>query len=212
MRLSISGTEDVACPITCKQCCHLKALNRSGNSTESPTSPLPSQGKEHRSSSTLRKGARPKDSNQPSATPVNKLEPRSEKKQATPLNKLDNRSEKKQVTPTSSAAPKSKRRNCSWGIIWKKKNCEDTGANFRHNYLLLKGGRELHHMEPVCHLCSKPYRSDLMYICCETCKSKFYFLCLVPVFSFSFLVVMPSLKKLPHILCISWDTSRLVPC
>ncbi|XP_023533643.1 DDT domain-containing protein PTM-like [Cucurbita pepo subsp. pepo] len=174
VRLTTSGTEDVACPITCKQCCHLKALNRSGNSTESPTSPLPSQGKEHRSSSTLRKGARPKDSNQPSATPVNKLEPRSEKKQATPLNKLDNQSEKKQVTPTSSAAPKSKRRNCSWGIIWKKKNCEDTGANFRHNYLLLKGGRELHHMEPVCHLCSKPYRSDLMYICCETCKNWYH--------------------------------------
>lgn len=174
VRSTISATEDVVCPITCNQCCHLKTLNHSGNSTESPTSPLPLQDKGHRSSSTVRKSARPKGSNQPSVPPVNKLDIRSEKKQATSIIKLDTRPEKKQATRDSGAAPKSQRRNCSWGIIWKKKSGEDTSANFRLNYLLLKGGRELHHMKPVCHLCSKPYNSDLMYICCETCKNWYH--------------------------------------
>ena len=160
MRSTISATKDVACPITCKQCCHLKSLNHSGNSTESPTSPLPLQGIEHRSSSTVCKSVRPKGPNQPSATSVNKL---------------DTLSAKKQATPVSSSALRSRLRNSSWGIIWKKKSGEDTGADFRHNYLLLKGGQELHHVEPVCHLCSKPYRSDLTYICCETCRSKLSF-------------------------------------
>ncbi|XP_023512581.1 DDT domain-containing protein PTM-like [Cucurbita pepo subsp. pepo] len=159
VRSTISATKDVACPITCKQCCHLKSLNHSGNSTESPTSPLPLQGIEHRSSSTVCKSVRPKGPNQPSATSVNKL---------------DTLSAKKQATPVSSSALRSRLRNSSWGIIWKKKSGEDTGADFRHNYLLLKGGQELHHVEPVCHLCSKPYRSDLTYICCETCRNWYH--------------------------------------
>uniref|UniRef100_A0A0A0KAZ9 PHD-type domain-containing protein n=1 Tax=Cucumis sativus TaxID=3659 RepID=A0A0A0KAZ9_CUCSA len=175
VRSTISATEDVVGPITCNQCCHLKALNHSGNSTESPTSPLPLQGKGHRSSSTVRKSVKPKGSNQLPVTPVIKLDTRTEKKQATSVIKLDTRSEKKQATTRDSgSAPKSQRRNCSWGIIWKKKSDEDTIANFRHNYLLLKGGGELHHKEPVCHLCSKPYRSDLMYICCEACKNWYH--------------------------------------
>ncbi|XP_022140394.1 DDT domain-containing protein PTM-like [Momordica charantia] len=158
VRSSISAPEGVGYPITCKQCYHLKALIHIENSTESPTSPLPLQGKEHRSLSTVRKSARPNGSIQPSA----------------PVNKPDPQSEKKQAPPVSGSASKNRRRNCSWGIIWKKKNIADTGANFRHSYLLLKGRRELHHMEPVCYLCTKPYRSDLMYICCEACKNWYH--------------------------------------
>lgn len=79
----------------------------------------------------------------------------------------------KQVDSDSNSAAKSRRRNCSWGIIWKKKNIENSDIDFRLKNILLKGGSGLPQIEPVCHLCHKPYRSDLMYICCETCQSKF---------------------------------------
>nr|KYP68630.1 Nucleosome-remodeling factor subunit BPTF [Cajanus cajan] len=62
------------------------------------------------------------------------------------------------------------RKICSWGIIWKKKNNEDTGNDFSRRNILLKGGSSMPQSQPVCHLCSKPYSSDLMYICCEACQ------------------------------------------
>lgn len=78
----------------------------------------------------------------------------------------------KQGASNSSLATKS-RRSSSWGIIWKKKSSEDTGFDFRLKNILLKGSSGVPQLEPVCRLCHKPYRSDLMYIRCETCECKF---------------------------------------
>lgn len=154
---TVSTYEEVEFLTTCKQCYHTTLLTQKETSNESATSPLLLQGQEH-SSSTFLKGSRPKCYDQA-------LQSTREK---------DNGPDVKQVASDSPLERKSRRRNCSWGIIWKKKNNEDTGFDFRLKNILLKGGPGLPQLQPVCHLCHKPYRSDLMYICCETCKSKFF--------------------------------------
>ena len=165
---TISMNDEIEFLITCKQCHHAKALVQNKSCNESPTSPLPLQRQEYPNLMTVNKGGRPKANNQSLAS-VRTRDTRSELKQAT----RDIRSELKQATSDSSLANKSRRKLCSWGIIWKKKNSEDTGIDFRLKNILLKGSLDVRRLEPVCHLCQKPYRSDLMYICCETCNSKF---------------------------------------
>lgn len=76
---------------------------------------------------------------------------------------------------TNQGAPESAqsaKRRLKTGVVWNKKIGEDTGIDFRLKYVLLKGGLGAHQSGPVCHLCRKPYRSDLMYICCDTCARK----------------------------------------
>lgn len=70
--------------------------------------------------------------------------------------------------PVSNLKQRNKSKECSWGLV-KKKNCED-GTDFRLKNILLKGNSNLSEVE--CDLCKKPYDSNLMYICCETCTSK----------------------------------------
>lgn len=62
----------------------------------------------------------------------------------------------------------------SWGLIWKKQNREDTGTDFRLNNIYLKGDSHTDQSVIVCHLCQKPYNSDLTYIRCETCQSWYH--------------------------------------
>ena len=160
---TVSMNEEVEFLIICQQCYHMKALAQNKSSNESPTSPLPLQGRECPNLVTVTKGGRPKSNNQPLAC-VRTQDTRSGLKQ-----------ELKQATFDSSLANKNRRRQCSWGIIWKKKNAiiTDDDIDFRLKNILLKGSSDICRLEPVCHLCHKPYRTDLMYICCETCKSKF---------------------------------------
>ncbi|KAK4255189.1 hypothetical protein QN277_008216 [Acacia crassicarpa] len=140
---------------TCKRC-YAKLLAQKKTSDESPTSPLLLQGQEH-SSVTVLKGPRPKCYDQA----------------LKPISIKDTRLDMKEGTPDSAQATKNRRRSCSWGIIWNKKN-EDTGVDFRLKNILLKGGIGAPGLQPVCHLCRKPYRSDLMYVCCETCKNWYH--------------------------------------
>ena len=53
-----------------------------------------------------------------------------------------------------------------------EENVEDSEIDFRLKNILLRGNPDTNWSRPVCHLCHQPYNSDLMYICCETCKSE----------------------------------------
>ncbi|KAK4409035.1 DDT domain-containing protein PTM [Sesamum angolense] len=72
------------------------------------------------------------------------------------------------LTNGSTVAKKSKNKN--WGLIWRKKNCEDTGIDFRLKNILLRGNPDMDLTKPLCRLCNQPYNSELMYIRCETCQ------------------------------------------
>ena len=156
---TIQSTEEIEFLITCKQCYHAKALTVNGNSNESPTTPLPLQGREYQDPVTA-----PKYQN-PVTAPKGS-------KQKDCIRAPENCSNKQQTAVDSSLAAKSRRKPCSWGLIWKKKNAEDTGISFRLKNILLRGYRDTCWSKPVCLLCHKPYNSDLMYICCETCTSE----------------------------------------
>ncbi|XP_021640454.2 DDT domain-containing protein PTM isoform X2 [Hevea brasiliensis] len=145
--------EKVEFLITCKQCYNAKAVAHE-TSNESPTTPLPFQGKESHNILTATKGTRIKLRNQPLIS----------------IRAQESSSEMKQTT-VSGLATKKKTRSCSWGVIWKKKNT-DTGIDFRRENILFKGNSE--RLKPVCNLCKKPYNRDLMYIHCETCNSWFH--------------------------------------
>lgn len=142
---------------TCKQCYYTKLVVHKETSNKPPTTPLLLKGQEH-SSLTFLEGPRPKCDDQV----------------ATSAREKSRRPDRKQVVSVSPLEAKSHRKNSTWGVIWKKKNIEDTGFDFRIKNILLKRHSSLPQLEPVCRLCLKPYRSDLMYICCETCKSKFF--------------------------------------
>ncbi|XP_010243411.1 PREDICTED: DDT domain-containing protein PTM [Nelumbo nucifera] len=89
---------------------------------------------------------------------------------------MDTHQEMKAPTPKSKSATKVRRvTNPTYGLIWRKKNAEDTGTNFRLSNILCKGNS---HMDPprapICRLCRTPYNPDLMYICCETCRNWYH--------------------------------------
>lgn len=79
-----------------------------------------------------------------------------------------------EVKSTDLSEVTKKTRKSNWGLIWRKKNSEDTGIDFRLKNILMRGNVDKGFMNPVCRLCNQPYNADLMYICCETCKSKFF--------------------------------------
>ncbi|XP_009337394.2 DDT domain-containing protein PTM [Pyrus x bretschneideri] len=155
---TVSTNEEVEFLITCKQCYHAKALIKNENLKESPTSPLHLQMQEYRTPMTVTSVARPKNYNQP----------------VTHVRGQGTRSEKKQATSDSALAAKNRHGIRSWGIIWKKKGGPETDTDFRLNNILLADGSEVHGLYPVCHLCHMAYQSDLMYICCETCKNWYH--------------------------------------
>lgn len=158
---AISTNEEVEFVVLCKRCYNAKALSQKEIRNESPTTPLNLQMQECRNLVTVTKGS-------------------------VSNHRAQDTHVTKQISSDSILSTKSRRRVCSWGIIWKKKNSKDTGTTFRQNNILLSGGANVHRLEPICHLCRKPYRSDLMYVCCETCKSKFSPLCNLVLFSFLF--------------------------
>ncbi|KAJ7981103.1 DDT domain-containing protein PTM [Quillaja saponaria] len=152
---TVSTNGEVELFIKCKQCYNANLLIQNETTNESPTSPLLMLGREQ-NLETVTKGPRPKCNQAITLT----------------TRAWDIRAEMKQGSSDSSLATKSRRRPCSWGIIWRRKNIENTGIDFRLRNILLRGGSGVQ-LKPVCFLCQKPYRSDLMYICCETC-TKWY--------------------------------------
>ncbi|KAF1899563.1 hypothetical protein Lal_00019691 [Lupinus albus] len=181
---------------TCNHCHHAKLLALKETSDQSPTTPLFLQGRETGSVMVL-KGPRPKCYDQAlistrtkaSSPDMNQVGPVSVLRGT--RSKCDDRAltstgtkdscppDKKQVLFNSTSAAKSRHRNSSWGIIWKKRNnetVENSAADidFRLKNILLKGGFGMPQIEPVCHLCRKAYRSDLMYIFCQTCQNWYH--------------------------------------
>ncbi|KAL7173835.1 hypothetical protein ACSBR2_033155 [Camellia fascicularis] len=144
--------------ITCRQCSHAKAIAQSENSNESPTSPLLSQGQEFQNAVTVSKGAKQKTFNQP----------------LTSVGHSPSSMEMKPATHDSNLATKNRRKLCSWGLIWKRKNPDDDGSDFRLKNILLRGNSDMSWLEPVCHLCQKTYNSNLVYIRCETCQNWYH--------------------------------------
>ncbi|CAH8307321.1 unnamed protein product [Eruca vesicaria subsp. sativa] len=80
----------------------------------------------------------------------------------------------KQITPASAVASNSKPKTLSCGIMWRKKNFEDTGVDFRKQNILLAGRSDRPGLEPVCGLCHKPYNPGLTYIHCTNCEKWFH--------------------------------------
>lgn len=141
---SLGGQIDSS--ITCKRCHHAKAFVKK-DTTESPTSPLLLQVRDHPKIKTVSELPKIKISIPPSA-PV----------------KL-----KEEARNGSSAA---KTRNTSWGIIWNKKSIDDIGPVFRKENILLRGNADVNRPGPVCKLCEKPYNPNLIYIRCPSCLSE----------------------------------------
>ncbi|XP_047179589.1 DDT domain-containing protein PTM-like [Vigna umbellata] len=183
----IVSANEVEYLTTCNQCYHARLLAQKENSNESPTSPLLLRGRENNSGTVLKRSRPrtldqvPKSSktkaNNPmkqvtSATSLKKTKAkRSEQEPTTGIN--DNDLDMQQVASVETSAAKRHRKNCSWGIIWKKKHNEDSD-DFMLRNILLKGSSNIPGLKPVCHLCRKPYTSDLMYICCETCQNWYH--------------------------------------
>ena len=181
--------------ITCKQCCNAKAVVH-GNGNEPPTTPLPLQGQESHDVLTYTKGTRIKlrfntravaheNHNETLSTPL-PLQGRDSHNLLTASkgsrDKLHNQppstrtqnssSDMKEDNSKSSLAAKSRSKICNWGVIWKKKNVEDTGTDFRLKNILFPSSSVM--LNIVCNLCKKDYDRNLMYIHCETCGGKPY--------------------------------------
>lgn len=140
--------------ITCKQCYQSKLVSQS--SYESPTSPLLLQGQEFPNDILVHQAEKFAVGNNSSPSADVFLPPSNYSKPIT----------------ASKSADKSKRKLASWGLIWRKKNCEDTGYDFRLKHILLKGNHNMDGSSIICHLCRKQYNTDLMYIRCQNCSSK----------------------------------------
>lgn len=153
----IIGSRIMANGFSCRQCFNAKAFSRK-ESTESPTSPLLLQTRENHGNGTIIRLPKVQVYNQPLAS----------------VRPMDNGQEIKHGTSGSSLATKSRAKHPTWGVIWRKKNCDDTGSEFRLKNILLRGDADLRWSGPVCHLCGKPYNSELMYIRCQNCTHWFH--------------------------------------
>lgn len=109
---------------------------------------------------------------QNAVTPVTKTKIKPLNQQLPSSKIRDTASGVKQFTPDSNLAPKSKHKTLSWGVIWRKKNLEDTGVSFRHQNVLLAARSDQPNPEPVCWICKLPYNPGLTYIHCTSCDSK----------------------------------------
>ncbi|GAV71717.1 PHD domain-containing protein/DDT domain-containing protein [Cephalotus follicularis] len=143
--------------ITCKQCHHTRSRAQIEVHIESPTSPLLLHGGEYPNKPMASKGIQLKGLNQLLSSAG-----------------FREGSEVKPATSNSGLAVKTRSKICSWGVIWRKKNSDETGIDFRRENILLKGNSSVHFLRPDCGLCGQPYDSNLMYIHCETCKKWYH--------------------------------------
>ncbi|CAI9105531.1 OLC1v1004470C3 [Oldenlandia corymbosa var. corymbosa] len=147
--------EEVKYLITCKRCYQTRAPSQIESSNESPTSPLHLQGQEF-SNMVINQGVQLTNSDHSSIT-VKSLQP----------------SQAPTSVTSSKSSSKSKRKLLSWGLIWKRKNPEDDGSDFRRNNILMKDPGS-NFPDISCYLCQKPYNPDLMYIRCEDCLNWYH--------------------------------------
>ncbi|KAL0390610.1 UNVERIFIED_CONTAM: DDT domain-containing protein PTM [Sesamum calycinum] len=151
---TVNMNEEVEYLITCKQCCETQSAIQVEKSNVSPTSPLLLQGQESPNPATVTKRG--------------KLEGY---KGSPAVGTLEHPSAVKSIT-RSAVATRSKKLH--WGLIWRKKNYEDTGMDFRLKNILLRGNLDRDLPEPLCRLCNQPYNAELIYIRCETCQYWFH--------------------------------------
>lgn len=150
-----AGKVDVL--VTCKRCYLAKTRSLINISHRHPTTPtVLLNGQQH----------------QNAVTPVIKTQIKPLNQQLPSSNIRDNASGVKPLTPDSNVASKSKQKTLSWGVIWRKKNLEDTGVAFRHQNVLLAAQCDQRNLEPACSLCKLPYNPGLTYIHCTSCDSK----------------------------------------
>ncbi|KAG0451026.1 hypothetical protein HPP92_026497 [Vanilla planifolia] len=94
------------------------------------------------------------------------------------LSEVDNNLESGSQTPVphTESKPKSSGGSVSYGIVWRrKKDGIDAGEEFRMENILYKGENGASpQKEPICRLCQMPYSPDLMYVCCQRCRSWFH--------------------------------------
>ncbi|XP_011005757.1 PREDICTED: uncharacterized protein LOC105111939 [Populus euphratica] len=178
----IYTNEEAQFSIICKRCYSARAVIYDEKRNESLTSPLPLQWQEHHNAVTVMKSTRIKVHNQPfmsvrtqeSCSEVNQATSASSKATKTKSRTQVSGSEVKQAISSSRKATKTESRSRNWGIIWRKKNNEDTGIDFRYKNILSRGSPNGKRLMPECNLCRKEYNCDLMYIHCETCANWFH--------------------------------------
>ncbi|GLT51296.1 hypothetical protein SLA2020_247160 [Shorea laevis] len=154
--------------VICKLCCHAKGLAQNDVSNKFPTTPLFLHGRECHNTPTVTKSTHVKGSSQP-LKPLISLRSRDSS-----MRTKENCSQDKLATSSSSLTVKPRSKLCHWGIIWRKRNSNETGVDFRRANLLPRGGLDKHFLKPVCQICEQPYNSALMYIHCETCKKWYH--------------------------------------
>ncbi|XVF46841.1 hypothetical protein PTKIN_Ptkin03bG0060100 [Pterospermum kingtungense] len=136
--------------IICKQCYQAKVLAQNEISAKSPNTLLPLQGRACYSAPVIAKGMQVKSSIKPTKNSVKNQERSSDIKQPASL--------------SGSATKRSKL--CNWGVIWRKKNSDETGIDFRRANILTRGGSDSYVLKPICELCEQPYNSDLIVVPC----------------------------------------------
>ncbi|KAL0460747.1 UNVERIFIED_CONTAM: DDT domain-containing protein PTM [Sesamum latifolium] len=146
--------DEVEYLITCKQCCETQSAIQVEKSNVSPTSPLHLQGQES-----------------PNPVTVTKRGKLVGYKGSPAVGTLEHPSAVKSITHSAVAT---RSRKLHWGLIWRKKNYEDTGMDFRLKNILLRGNLDRDLPEPLCRLCNQPYNAELIYIRCETCQYWFH--------------------------------------
>ncbi|XWS52918.1 hypothetical protein CRYUN_Cryun11dG0113800 [Craigia yunnanensis] len=157
----------VECLIICKLCYHAKVLAQNEISTKSPTTMLPFQGRDCYTAPAVSKGMQVKSSIQP------KKPLASVRSKENSVRIQERSSDTKQSASLSGLATK-RSKLCNWGVIWRRKNSDETGIDFRRANILTRGGSDNHFLKPICELCEQPYNSDLMYIHCETCRKWYH--------------------------------------
>jgi hypothetical protein len=61
-----------------------------------------------------------------------------------------------------------------FGLIWKRSKNDLRSSKLKADDVILRSRDGVGSpMKPTCFLCFKPYRSDLMYIRCESCRSRY---------------------------------------
>ncbi|KAL8029669.1 hypothetical protein ABFX02_14G240300 [Erythranthe guttata] len=147
---AVNTSEEVE--ITCKKCCETQNATR----VESPKIPLLIPGQDILKPDIPTKGVQLVGHKEPSAS----------------VGSLEHSSKVKSIN--RSAAAKGKGNKSNWGLIWRKKNYEDTGIDFRLRNILMRGNPNINLKNPLCRLCNQPYNADLMYVHCETCQYWFH--------------------------------------
>ncbi|KAI3511874.1 hypothetical protein L1887_19034 [Cichorium endivia] len=187
---SVQTEKHVEFLITCKRCYREKEIKAKNEiKGDSPTSPLLLQGQESQHSTTSIKLGKqngferlhvPTVSNQSSQKIPTSSQPKVSKSVKKSSKKVSVESVDQSSKKVKTANGSSKKRSnvtgakLTLGLIWRKKNPDETGIDFRLKNILLKNNPNGHLLAPQCHLCTKPYDSSLMYIHCEGCDKWFH--------------------------------------